>query len=62
MGFAIGDGDGPYGNTIACTAATGSWGGLTVELMRTVPTYTKSRHGVGTGVGINRQVNQRVLG
>ena len=53
-GLAIGDGDGPYGNTIACTAATGSWGGLTVELMRTVPTYTKPTW-VGTGIGINRQ-------
>ena len=51
-GLAIGDGDGPYGNTVACTAASGSWGAVTVELMRTVPTYTKPTW-VGTGIGFN---------
>lgn len=55
-GLAIGDGDGPYQKTIACTAATGSWAGLAVDLMRTVPTYTKPTW-VGTGGGAYAKTN-----
>lgn len=55
-GLAIGDGDGPYQKTIACTAATGSWAGLAVEVMRTVPTYTKPTW-VGTGGGAYAKTN-----
>lgn len=49
-GLAIGDGDQPYRNTIACTATTGAWAGLTVDVIRNVATFSKPTW-VGTGLG-----------
>lgn len=49
-GLAIGDGDQPYRNTIACTATTGAWAGLTVDVIRNVTTFSKPTW-VGTGLG-----------